>query len=139
LWLKKQLAKLPRLLGIAYNFIVFALGLLIFKLNSFEQALVLLKSCFGFEPDAPIKYWQLSEIADPIIIIAFVFSIFLATPLLNRLLFFGENRSMTLARLDKMPQNRLQNFWYLLIAICFLICVLLILSQSYNPFIYFRF
>lgn len=137
--LKKILDQLPKPLSIAYTFFIVIIGWVFFRATSFEQAGVFLKSMIGFAPVAEVKYWSAVEIINPIFIIAMIFSVLLATPLFNKLFFLGDHQNQTLCSLQKMPATRLGPVWLILIASCFFLSCLMLVTQTYNPFIYFRF
>ena len=125
LFLGRVLKKLPRLLRQLITFLVAALGWGIFYFTDFAALGTFFASLAGVgQPGlftASSRAWVLGYL--PLLLVCAV----AATPL-------GANISKRLERVKVWPWVRL-----ILGALLFLLCLGALASQSYNPFIYFRF
>lgn len=135
---KKVLDKLPKPIGVFYMFFVVLFGWVLFRANSMNQAMEFFKTMFGFSSDA-VKYWSFSELISPIFIIALFSSILFSSHLINKIFFERSMHSKTISSLNTLPKIRFQAFWYAGVTLFFVLSCILLLTQTYNPFIYFRF
>ncbi len=126
LFLGKLLEKLPKIIGHIYTLFIVVIGWVIFRVEDFSQMALVLKKMFVFEG---------GDLFEQIIL---NFDIFSALPYL----IIAILASMPIFRIisDKFKEK---TPFKLALNICtygiFVICICLLLSSSYNPFIYFRF
>ncbi|MEG2847933.1 MAG: MBOAT family O-acyltransferase [Bacilli bacterium] len=118
------LNKVPKLFGLLYAIILIIIGWVIFRSNSLNDLIIYLKTMFVY---SPTNIQDLIKLLPQIIpatiyfIPAFIFSF----PIINKKY-----------HLEKSYQNIIFN---IILLILFLICIMFLISSSYNPFIYFRF
>ncbi len=120
----KILHKLPKIIRYLYTAFFVLIGWVIFNLVDFTQMLSALEMMFSFAPtDWVAVVTENSEILNGIIFLPL--AIIAMFPWAKKIQF--KNSSAT-----ELVKN-------ILCAILLLLCILFILSSSYNPFIYFRF
>lgn len=123
--LHKLLDRLPKILRWLYTMFFVTVGWVIFNLTDFSQMLGALRMMFAF----PATDWVGTVAADASILYAFLcipLGLLCMFPLLRRFKWKHDTAVRTAA----------SHILYLLLAV---ICVVFIISSSYNPFIYFRF
>lgn len=136
--LKNILMRIPSMLKYTYTIFVVMIGWVFFRAETFEKAFYFLKAMFGFSTASEHLIF-IEEVLQTNVIIAIVFGCILSTPIINNL-FFGKSRKWsTLTELSVFPKTTNNFLWYVLLFTIFLICVLNLTNQTYNPFIYFRF
>ncbi|MDH6365290.1 alginate O-acetyltransferase complex protein AlgI [Enterococcus sp. PF1-24] len=123
--------KLPKILGHIYTLLVVILGFVLFRADSFEQGLILIKNLFvGFNLSGLPLTFAMEQLT-PTFILAIIIGIIASCPVLPWLQ-------------GKLPNNTtVKTVWGAsgkIISLCLLIlCILSLSSGTYNPFIYFRF
>lgn len=138
LGLKSGLKKLPNVLQHCYTLLVVIVGWVFFRAETFDKAFYFVKTMFGFGTGNERALYTL-EILQNNVIIAFVFGSFLSTPIINKFLFKNYTGWESLMDLENLPNLKSGFLWYTAIAILWLFCMLSLVNQTYNPFIYFRF
>lgn len=123
LFLGRLLEKLPGIVGWVYTFIIVNVSWVIFNLVDFPQMLNALRMMFVYSPtyiDAAIS--ENSSIITALFYLPIAFLVsFPIVPWLKKLL---------------NPPEFVQNIFYLAL---FLLCLVYVISSTFNPFIYFRF
>jgi alginate O-acetyltransferase complex protein AlgI len=124
--------KLPRVFGWVYMLLVVCVGFVLFRSESFAQAIFMLGQMFtGFHFEH-MAVARASWLLDPFTVFIFVVAIVAATPVLRLL-------GACLAKATGAVQSVTQVIGYVG-AFCLLVLSFLALSGGgYNPFIYFRF
>jgi len=122
LFLLKHLNKLPRLLGHVYTMIIVVLGWALFYFEDMGALAAFVQRLFSFMPDSAQGLALVSAYLPFMLLTAFA-----CLPAVSRFAKARENSSV------------IRWIKPLLAAAVFLLCVASLASQSYNPFIYFRF
>ncbi len=126
LFLHKWLDKLPTIIRLLYSFILINIGWLIFRVENIDTLMTIMHNLFTFKQgniisDIAHNYFLFNYI--PYFILAIIFSV----PVIKWL--------------DKVIKNK--TFKTIVsdvsLLILLVICVMYLLNNSYNPFIYFRF
>lgn len=138
LGLKKGLKKLPIAIQHVYTLLIVMVGWVFFRAETFDKAFYFIKTMFGLGKGSE-SFLFTSEVLQNNVIIAFIVGSFLCTPIVNRFFFNGDQASESLMDFDKMPELKSTFLWYSLVAFLWLLCILSLVNQTYNPFIYFRF
>ena len=126
LFLGKLLEKLPKIITHIYTLLIIVIGWVIFRLEDFSQMTLVLGKMFSF---------QSSDVFEQIIL---NFDIFAALPyfIIAILASLPIMKNIYHKNKDKITFSLLRNICILGI---FIISICLLLSSTYNPFIYFRF
>lgn len=122
---RAQVNKLPKILQHIYTLLVVIIGFVMFRAESVGQGLHMIKQMFfGWKFGYPYNTLFYSQLT-----LTFIFSFVIATITSGPIIYFFEKKN--------------QKIWnFLSYACCFcllLICILNLSSNTYNPFIYFRF
>lgn len=120
---KNIMKKIPKLVGIIITFILVNIGWILFRVNRLNDLLLI------FNHTSSINLQQFIDSNPNLIISLFVlpFAAFFSLNIMKRID-------------DKLKNNRIYNCIKRLFLICILvICISLLVSSKYNPFIYFRF
>ncbi len=136
---KRILDKIPSFISNVYTLFIVLISWIIFRSKSLDQSFAMIKSLLGFNPEAKIKYWNLAEFLSPFIFLIMCFSLLLCFPLANKIFFSDDYKTKSIAFSDDLPIIKFQYVFYTGILILFFICIMFMNSQSYAPFIYFRF
>lgn len=111
-----------------YSLIVILVGWVIFRADTLQQAIEYLK--IMFIPKFQTNYLELASVINirniAIIIIAILFSGIIQS-------IFKKTKNA-----EKIKKNY-QYIEFIIIAILLVICITMLVSNTYNPFIYFRF
>lgn len=125
--LSKLLEKLPKLFRHIYVLFIVIIGWTIFRCEDINTFSEVFGSLFGAYGLGDFKVFIFTQSLTFSGILAFIFGVIFSTPILKNIV------------------NKVRKFKYgwLVIDICliliFLLCILNLISGSYNPFIYFRF
>jgi alginate O-acetyltransferase complex protein AlgI len=125
LFFLKILKKLPKLVGSIYSILLIIIGWVIFNSTDLYEIILILKNMFSnFELNSLVYVKNLRILyLWPYIIMA----VLLSTPIIKKI---GE----------KLDQTKIGEIIVNVILIIMLYwCILLLVNNSYNPFIYFRF
>ena len=124
--------KLPRVLGWVYMLLVVCVGFVLFRSESFAQAMFMLGQMFtGFHFEY-MAVARASWLLDPFTVFIFVVALVAATPVARLL---GARR----AKATGAVQSATQVIGYVLAFCLFVLSFLALSGGGYNPFIYFRF
>ncbi len=129
LFLKKALKILGRPISIIFTFFIVMLGWVVFRIESFELAVLYYQKLFAFDFERII--WQADKLFYFTLFLAFLFSFMRLIPKFGIRL---EQLSFT-----KSFSNRWMVFSFGFSLILFCLCLGTIASNDFNPFIYFRF
>ena len=126
LFIGKILNKLPKLLRFVYAFILINIGWLIFRIEKLDLLINISKNLFTLKKgniisDVARNYYLINNIP------YFIFAIIFSFPIVN---FIGSKIK------NELLKTTIQNLLLLLIL---LFSIVLLINNSYNPFIYFRF
>lgn len=136
LWLGKVLDRLPKLFRWLYTMFFVLIGWVLFDLTDFARMSAALRQMFSFRPTA----WGEAVAADATILYGLVFlplGLVCMLPWRDWLSAWRKRRGkVPLLREDGLPALALANLGCLVLA---LVCVVVIVSSKYDPFIYFRF
>ena len=121
-WFKK--------IGHIYTLLIVVITFVLFRADTLSQGFGIIKNMFtGASGISSINSTILACI-NPLFIICFIFSIIVATPV------FSKIRKI----LSKMSCYKVYNrLTYAGSIVLFIVCILLLVSSKYNPFIYFIF
>lgn len=118
--------KLPKPLGILYTLLVVTVAFVLFRSDSFDQALFMIGQMFtGFHFEAASTSFALQQLT-PLFIMTFCIAVVACTPLK---LWVQKRTTGTSAAIAS----------YIFAFALFFCCLLTLSSGGYNPFIYFRF
>lgn len=123
----KHKIEIPQTIGIIYVFIVWNIGMILFRIENIEQIKLFLSGALQL-PSYNYSTRQLvNEIYNPYFIVCFITSVLYLTP------FF--------AKIKKMLYKTIFGFVFvdILIITLFIYAVAEMLTSGFNPFIYFRF
>lgn len=127
-----RLDKLWRPLRHVYTLLVVLIGFVLFRAESFSQALSFYRSMFaGFGQKSGTATLILMNLFSPGMVILLPLAFLLIFPIVPRL-------KIWLAG-SRFPAPALEAGQYILSLLLFLLCILALSAASYNPFIYFRF
>lgn len=126
LFIGKILNKLPKLLRFVYAFILINIGWLIFRIEKLDLLINISKNLFTLKKgniisDVARNYYLINNIP------YFIFAIIFSFPIVK---FIGSKIK------NELLKTTIQNLLLLLIL---LFSIVLLINNSYNPFIYFRF
>ncbi|MGN0468501.1 MAG: MBOAT family O-acyltransferase [Acutalibacteraceae bacterium] len=124
-----KINKLPKAIRHIYTLLVVCVGFVIFKSDTFTQALYMIKNMFsGFSFETASMSLALEQMT-PWFIFILILSVVFIFPFksMREKLERANNKNIVLA------------FKYTAIMLLFIICISRISSNTYNPFIYFRF
>lgn len=138
LGLKKWLNRLPQVIQHSYTLLIVMIGWVFFRAETFDKAFYFIKTMFGFGKGSESILYT-SEVLQNNVVIAFILGSFLSTPIINRFFFKNKKDWESLMDISKMPELKSTLSWYSIIIILWLFCMLSLVNQTYNPFIYFRF
>jgi alginate O-acetyltransferase complex protein AlgI len=128
LFLNKILQRIPTFFRIAYTFFIVVLGWVLFRANTFSQAILLFEKMFS----ASAIYLQIP-----------INTKFIATLVIAILFSFVAINHVAQKKLVAWYQLPTQKFWLglqlIIVIIFFSVSVSYITSNQFNPFIYFRF
>ena len=127
LFLKKILDKIPATIGIFYTFVVWNVGMVFFRLESLNEALIFLH---GFFTTTHFNYYTreiVNEIFNPFFITIFIISLIYLTPIFGRIKEALYRTYFGFLIVD------------IVVIVMFLYAVTEMLTSGFNPFIYFRF
>ena len=120
---RRLIAALPRFVTYVFTMLFVMLGWVLFSSGSVSEALDYVKAMFGAGSaltDANAKYLLFNNL--PLIILG----IFCALPIYRNLTRNTDSRLLNAAKVVAYP-------------VLFALCVIFIVSETYNPFLYFRF
>ena len=126
LFLGKLLEKLPKIITHIYTLLIIVIGWVIFRLEDFSQMALVLGKMFSFQTSDVFEQIILNFdifAALPYLVVAIIASL----PIMKNI--YNKNK-------DKITFSLLRNICILGV---FIISICLLLSSTYNPFIYFRF
>lgn len=115
-----------------YTIIVVMVGWVFFKVESLSYALFLVKMLFGFVPDYPSSY-PIQALLDLETTIIFIAAILIAVPVFPNIHKWIQNKRLALFKIS-YPIGSL-----IFLAATLIYSSMQLASNSYNPFIYFRF
>ena len=126
LYISKILSKLPKFICFIYSFILINIGWLIFRIEKFNQLVAISKNLIKLKKgniyqDISYNYFLINSL--PYILLAAIFS-FPIVKILDKKI------------KNELFKNIVSN---LLLIIILILSIMFLISNSYNPFIYFRF
>ncbi len=126
LFLHKLLDKLPKFINWIYSFILINFGWLIFRVENVNTLFKLIKNIFTFNKgnlylEIAHNYYLIQYL--PFLLLAFIFSM----PIIKYL-----DNKITNNNLKSIISN-------IMLILLFVTCIIFLINNSYNPFIYFRF
>ena len=125
--LKKVLDKTPSFIKHIYTLIIVIIGWTIFYNTSLTNLLDTFKSLIGYYGFGNIKVFIYTESFTVTNIIAIICGLLLSTPLYKLIN-------------DKLNKNKIYiTIRDIILILLFILCIVYLVSGSYNPFIYFRF
>ena len=125
--LKKVLDKTPAFIKHIYTLIIIIIGWTIFYNTNLTDLLNTFKSLIGYYGLGNIKVFVYTESLTVVNIIAVIFGLLLSTPVFKLIN-------------DKLGKNKLYiTIKDIVLILLFILCIVYLISGSYNPFIYFRF
>lgn len=122
-----------KITGTIYTMFFVTMAFVVFRAESLAQAWRMVKACFTFKASSGAAYASLAGLLGPYTVFLFAAAIFLATPYLKkgwRRLYDGRGEK------GKLIQMGITMLGALLVL---LLCLMQLATDSYNPFIYFRF
>jgi alginate O-acetyltransferase complex protein AlgI len=130
LGLGRVLSALPPLLANAYTLFVVIIGWVLFRAENFTQATVFLKAMFLGAAPGKLEFAEI--VSNENLFFALIGIVF-STPLISRL---ADRASTRMRSHSPAVAYSAGTFLYLSL---FAVCVVYVMSGTYNPFIYFRF
>lgn len=125
--LKKTLAKAPAIIAHVYSLIIIVIGWTIFYHTNLNELLNTLKALIGYYGIGHKNLLFYTQSITIINILSIVFGLLLSTPLFKMID-------------DKLLKNNIYQVTKdIILIILFILCIVFLISGSYNPFIYFRF
>ena len=121
-WFKK--------IGHIYTLLVVVITFVLFRADTLSQGFGIIKNMFSGATGISTINSTILSCVNPLFVICFIFSIIVATPV------FSKIRDIVSKKNYYKVYNRLT---YAGSVILFIVCILLLVSSKYNPFIYFRF
>lgn len=121
-----RVSKWPKILRHFYTLMIVTFGFVIFRSESFPQALVLLRSMIVLVPNTLRGAGELMILMTPTMIVLFLIGALASLPIGPWLQ-------------QKFPGSTLEIPSYTLALILWFACILSLAATTYNPFIYFRF
>ncbi len=126
LFLHKLLDKLPKFINWIYSFILINFGWLIFRVENVNTLFTLIKNIFTFNKgnlylEIAHNYYLIQYL--PFLLLAFIFSM----PIIKYL-----DSKITNNNFKSIVSN-------ITLILLFITCIIFLINNSYNPFIYFRF
>lgn len=118
---------IPQTIGIIYVFIVWNIGMILFRLESFEQIKMFISGAFSMPQYNYYTRELVNEVYNPYFIVKFVIAVLYLTPLFSKL----KNA------LYKITVGFI--FVDIVVVTLFVYAVIEMLTSGFNPFIYFRF
>ncbi len=123
---QKYTSRIVRVLQHIYCILIFVVGWVLFRSDSISYAKRYLMNMFGFmTPDSTKYMYEFTYYVDNCDIIIFIIAVLCAVPIFNKMI-YTENKCL----------KAVVNVWLLFI---FFLSAVTIASNTYNPFIYFRF
>ena len=119
--------KIPDTYGIIYVFVVWNIGMILFRLETFGEVILFLKGAFSYPNYNYSTRELLNEVYNPYFIVCLITSILYLTPLFNNIKNILYKTRFGFIVVD------------ILIILLFIYAVVEMLTTGFNPFIYFRF
>jgi alginate O-acetyltransferase complex protein AlgI len=114
-----------------YTLLMVTVGFVIFRADTIKQGWDMILAMFGFGPQGSAGWVRTRAMLSPYVLLIIVCSIIGATPLLKNLVGRVKNTK---------HGGALCEYGSMLVSLIILgLCMMALASQSYNPFIYFRF
>ena len=132
LGLKKLLNKIPHFLSHIYLLLIINISWVFFRSDSVGYSFSYLKAMFSFKQSTNFEYLNFYLTKE--IIIALLFALFFSTPIIKWVINYLKNCENKLLNYKIMKIIKVACLTFLL-----LMCFVYISTDSYNPFIYFRF
>ena len=124
-----------KVLGNLYTMLVMLVGLIIFRSESLPYALTMLKAFFGFGTMSGETYALVTNYFSPYYIVLLILSVFLSTPLLKK----GWQKLRSLCAPSPTGSVLFMGATMFAAFVILLLSMMQLATDSYNPFIYFRF
>ena len=122
-----------KITGTVYTLFFVTMAFVVFRADSLSQAWEMVTACFRFKASSGAVYASLVGLLGPYTIFLFLAALFLATPLLKT---GWRKLYMRLGEAGKALQTGLTMLGAVAVL---LLCLMQLATDSYNPFIYFRF
>lgn len=119
--------KLPQTIGIIYVFIIWTIGMILFRLENMSDVMLFIKGMFSHEHFNYSTREFLNEVFNPGFIISFIISVLYLTPFFDKIRGALNRTKIGFIIVD------------LVIIVTFICAVVEMLTTGFNPFIYFRF
>lgn len=114
-----------------YTMLMVTIGFVIFRADTIRQGLSIIKAMFGFGPDGSAGFVRATALLSPYVILIIICAVIGSTPLMKNLVLKLKDKKHGAAALE---------YGAMLFSIILLgLCLMALASESYNPFIYFRF
>ena len=117
-------------IGHVYTLLVVIITFVLFRADTLSQGLGIIANMFSGAQGVASVNSQVLACINPLAIIAFILGLFAATPIYTKLR----------EKLSSKDNYKIYNYAsYMGSVAVFIVCILLLVSSKYNPFIYFRF
>jgi alginate O-acetyltransferase complex protein AlgI len=127
---RKLLDKIPAFLRIGYMHFVLMIGWVFFRAENLSDAMQYMKVVWGFG-ETHTQFASISELMPIKAIVIFIAGLILSAPVF----FWVQKKSE-----KYLKNNVVRDLSYLfLLSVLFVVCIMMLASGTYNPFIYFRF
>jgi len=123
---QRLLKKIPKPITWFFTMVIVLLGWVLFRNLKPDETLMFLRGMFGGNSYITVDAFS---ILSPKLIIILAACLFLASPLAE----------MLLDRVERMKGTRVTVIRSVLALAVLAVCIILLMSDTYNPFIYFRF
>ena len=124
-----------KVLGTVYTAGVMVIGFIFFRADTLSQAVRVIAACFGYGAQGGAAYALLSGFASPYFLLIFGLALLFSTPVVRILWRKGCAAGRKKERADLLIRGGAM----LLSLLLLLLCLMQLASDSYDPFIYFRF
>lgn len=132
----KLIEKLPSVLKHCYVILMFMFGWVLFRANTFEQAVNYYKSLFGFYPEHIKESMVYLNAFAGDYIIALIAGIILSTPVFP---YLRSKYQIIFNNAGSVKKTAMAGISSLMILLLFLICIMPLFGSTFKSFIYFRF
>ena len=132
----KVINNIPRFIRHIYVILMFMFGWVLFRANTFEQAVNYYKSLFGFYPEHIKESMVYLNAFAGDYIIALIAGIILSTPVFP---YLRSKYQIIFYNAGSVKKTAMAGISSLMILLLFLICIMPLFGSTFKSFIYFRF
>jgi alginate O-acetyltransferase complex protein AlgI len=136
---KRSVKKPLRVLQHIYTVFAVMLGFVIFRADDMSQALCFIKAMFGFGCTGGLGYVYALQLLAPYNLLILIFAIVGCTPLPSKIMSKLKGNAINENGAASPAFSIWDTISMLLCLVCVFLCFQSLASDSYNPFIYFRF